>query len=69
MKFPSEIGLNQNERNLNLNGIANSLNPVNLVPNIRAQSEDILFPSQTEIYLNVIHKSLYNNIIYFIYSL
>ena len=69
MKFPSEIGLNQNEIISNINGIANSFNPVNLVPNIRAQSEDILFPSQTEIYLNIIHKSLYNNIIYFIYGL
>jgi len=59
MKFPSELELNLNERNSNINGISNSFNPLNLYPNIRAQTEDILFPSQTEIYLNVIHKKLY----------
>ena len=59
MKFPSDIELNLNERNSNINGIPNSFNPLNLYPNIRTQTEDILFPSQTEIYLNVIHKLFY----------
>ncbi len=56
MKLPSAIELNYNERNSNnINGITNSYNPLNLYPNIRTQTEDILFPSQTEVYLNVIH--------------